>query len=462
MVLVSNKKKFQKAAGIISKKIGEHNVIDDPDILAGLAGDESTMPVCIPDFAIRVHSTADIALVLKEAYEADVPVVPRAGGTGKAGGAIPVTGCFVLDTSKMKKILEIDTDNLVATAECGVVTGDFHAAVEKEGLFYPPDPNSLETCCLGGNVAHNAGGPRAFKYGVTRNYIMGMDVVLMGGEVLSIGRNTVKSSAGYDLTGTMVGSEGTLAVFSRLKIALIHNPLHIVTALILFPDETSAGKATAKITSSGLRPRVLEFLDRELVKIIRLSGVDMVPEKTEALLLVEFDGENETVTETELDRLAEICEKEGASNVLTAKHGGDREKLWSARRVMSDAIKSRAKHKISEDIAVPRSQIPYLLTALKNLSDKNNVLIASYGHAGDGNFHVNILWDDELFEPEPTVEQVFKIAVSLGGTITGEHGVGLAKRKYLPLEKTPAQIAWMKRIKQLFDPKDLLNPGKIF
>jgi glycolate oxidase len=458
----SIKQRTEKAAVKISRRIGDHKVIVDPDILAGLAGDESICAPNPPDAAVRAKSVEDIVHVLQAAEEFEVPVTPRGGGTGKSGGAIPIFGGIVLDTSKMNQILEIDRSNAVAVVEPGVICGFFQTEVEKEGLFYPPDPNSLETCCLGGNAAHNAGGPRAYKYGVTRNYVMELETVFMGGEVLSTGRRTIKSSAGYDLTGTLVGSEGTLGVFSRLRLSLLHRPKHVVTALVLFPDEVSAGRATASITASGLKPGVLEFMDRELVAIVRKSGAEMVPEGTAALILAELDGNYESVLEDELDQLASLSEAEGATNVLTAKHGTDRERLWSARRTLSDAVKSRARHKISEDIAVPRSRIPEMLRALKSLGDENGVLIASYGHAGDGNFHVNVLWDDDGFDPEPTVEGVIRIAVSLGGTISGEHGIGLAKKKYLPFEKTSSQIALMKRTKHLFDPKGLLNPGKIF
>ena len=457
-----SKKKSEKAAAEIARILGSNRVVTDPDVLEGLAGDESVVAPVIPDAAVRAHSAADIRVTLEVAAKMEVPVTPRAGGTGKAGGAIPIRGGLVLDTSKMNRILEIDRANQIAVVEPGVITGVLQDTVDKEGLFYPPDPNSLETCCIGGNVAHNAGGPRAFKYGVTRNFVMGIETVLMGGELLPVGRRTVKCVAGTDLTGVMVGSEGTLGVFSKIRLALTHRPEFLVTALVLFNDEDAAGRAVANITSSGLRPRVLEFMDRELTAVIRGAGVDMVPEGTAALLLAELDGDHEVAVESDLDRLADICDAEDARDVLTAKHGGDRERLWSARRTLSDAVKARAKHKISEDIAVPRSKIPELLATLKRLSEAHGLLIASYGHAGDGNFHVNVLWDDDNINPEPAVEAVLRTAVDLGGTITGEHGVGVAKKPYLHLERSPTQIDWMRRTKQLFDPKGLLNPGKIF
>ncbi len=451
-----------KLAVDLARRIGRRNVLDDRDLLEGVAGDESACERRAPDLLVRVRSEDDIAATLEAALRFNVPVTPRAGGTGKAGGAIPVYGGVVLDTSRMKQIIEIDTQNHFAVVEPGVVTGELQQEVERLGLFFPPDPNSLETCCLGGNAAHNAGGPRAFKYGVTRNYVMGLHAVLMGGEVLVTGRKTVKSAAGYDLTGVMVGSEGTLGVFSKLRLGLIPKPPEVITLLVLFPDELSASKTIAAVVAKGLRPRVMEFMDRELAEIVRKSGVGMIPEGTGAILLAELDGMGEEALEPELDAFADICESFGSDEVLVAKHGGDRERLWAARRLLSDAVKERARFKVAEDIAVPRSRAPELLERLREVGRRHDVLIASYGHAGDGNYHVNILWDDPEWRPDATIEAVLRTALDLGGTITGEHGIGLAKKAYLSLEKSAAQIAWMRAQKALFDPKGLLNPGKIF
>jgi glycolate oxidase len=368
----------------------------------------------------------------------------------------------VLDTSRLKDLGEINRADLLAVVEPGMITGEFQATVEGEGLFYPPDPNSLETCCLGGNVAHNAGGPRAFKYGVTREYVMGLEAVLADGKLLDIGRRTIKCSAGYDMTGLFVGSEGTLGVFTRLRLRLIRNPPEIMTLLVIFADEIAAGRAVSNIVEAGLVPRVMEFMDGVLVDILRRSGAQVVPAGAGALLLVEIDGRDVDTVEAEAERLAEACEAQGALDVLVAKHGGDRSRLWSARRTLSDAVKERARFKIAEDIAVPRSKASILLEKLRSIGEKRGVLIASYGHAGDGNYHVNILWDDPEWDPEPTVKDVFELAIHLEGTITGEHGVGLAKKHYLPLEKNTRQLGIQKALKDLLDPKALLNPGKIF
>ncbi len=451
-----------KMAVALARRIGDHKVIDDPDILESFSGDESSCAPALPDLAVRAEEADDVIATVEEAEKFLVPVTPRGSGTGKAGSAIPIYGGVVLDTLKMNRILDIDKADLTAVVEPGCITGSFQSAVEQAGLFYPPDPNSLEDCSLGGNVAHNAGGPRAFKYGVTREYVMGVDVTLMGGTCFTTGRRTIKSVAGYDLTGLFVGSEGTLGVFTRMMLRLISKPPEVATLLVRFKDEITAGRAVSRIIEQGLRPRVLEFMDETLVGTLRLAGAGSIPEDTGALLLAELDGPSEQVVEGEVLLFADLCEKEQAIDVLMARHIGEREKLWAARRTLSDAIKKRADHKISEDIAVPRSKIPLLLEGLNRIEEKHGVLIASYGHAGDGNFHVNLLWDDPEWVPEPVLEDIFRLALDLKGTITGEHGVGLAKKKYLPWEKDVTHLDLQRNIKKLFDPKGLMNPGKIF
>jgi glycolate oxidase len=456
------REKTLKMAEALAREIGGHKVIDDADILESLAGDESHCEKSSPDIAVRAASAEDIVRTLALAERFEVPVTPRGGGTGKAGGAIPVFGGAVIDTSRMNRILEIQAADLTAVVEPGCVLGEFHKAVEAEGLFYPPDPNSLETCCLGGNAAHNAGGPRAFKYGVTREYVRGLDAALMGGQSLSIGCRTVKSVAGYDLVRLMVGSEGTLGVFTKLVLRLLRKPPELATLLVFFEDEIAAGRAVLKIIEKGLVPRVLEFMDEVLVETLRLSGVGNLPEGAGAMLLAEFDGAREETVEEDVALFADVCEAEGASEVLMARHVGERNRLWAGRRGLSDAIAKRVGHKIAEDVVVPRSAAPGLLMGVRELKKKHGVLLASYGHAGDGNYHVNVLWDDPEWDPWPAVEDVFRLVLSLGGSITGEHGIGLAKKKYLPWEKGEEQIALQKKIKAVFDPKGLMNPGKIF
>jgi glycolate oxidase len=446
----------------LSRRLGARKVVDDPDLLAELAKDESHAAPSMPDLAVRAACAEDVRAVLELAEERDVPVVARGGGTGKSGGAIPVSGGVVLDLRHMNQIVEIDRDNLLAVVQPGVITGALQVAVEAEGLFYPPDPNSLETCTLGGNAAHNAGGPRAFKYGVTREYVLGARVALMGGCELRTGKRTVKGVAGYDLTALLVGSEGTLGVFTELTLKLVRNPPEIATLLVRMPDEISAGRAVARIIAAGLVPRVIEFMDAIAVETLRASGAGGVPADTGALLLVEVDGPDAAGVERDASRLAEIAEAEGAVEVLMARHGGEREQLWAARRTLSDAIKKRARFKVAEDVAVPRAAAPRLLDGLRAIAERRRVLVPSYGHAGDGNYHVNVLWDDEGFDVEPVLADIFTLALSLGGTITGEHGVGLTKRAYLGMEVSAESIALQKELKRVFDPKGLMNPGKIF
>jgi glycolate oxidase len=445
----------------LARRIGEHKVIDDQDLLEGLAGDESHVSPRIPDLAVRARGADDVLALLELAAEHGAPVTARGGGTGKAGGAIPVVGGVVLDMTRMSRLVEVDAANLLAVVEPGMVTGEFQDAVEQEGLFYPPDPNSLETCTLGGNAAHNAGGPRAFKYGVTRSYVLGMELGLIGGQRARVGRRTVKGVAGYDLTALLVGSEGTLGVFTELTLRLLRKPPYLATLLIRFADEIAAGRAVARIVAAGLVPRVLELMEGVAVETVRLAGAP-VPEDTGAILLAELDGPTEELVEGDAVRLADLCEGEGAKEVLMARHGGDRERLWAARRTLSDAIKERAGFKIAEDIAVPRAAAPRLLEELRRIGERHRVIVASYGHAGDGNYHVNVLWDDEELDPWPVVRDIFGLALDLGGTITGEHGIGAAKIDDLPRELDPTALTLMKQLKGTFDPKGLLNPGKIF
>ncbi|HUT78935.1 MAG TPA: FAD-linked oxidase C-terminal domain-containing protein [Polyangia bacterium] len=449
-------------AGPLSRRVGSHKVIDDPDLLESLGRDESCCAPVAPDLAVRAHTRDDVIATLELCAGHGVPVTARGGGTGKVGGAIPARGGVVLDLTRLNSIVEINRDDLLAVVEPGLVTGVFQQAVEDEGLFYPPDPNSLETCTLGGNAAHNAGGPRAFKYGVTREYVLGAETVLMGGRVLRTGRRTVKGVAGYDVTSLLVGSEGTLGVFTGLTLRLVHRPPALATLLLRFADEVAAGRAVGRIVAAGLVPRVMEFMDGVLVETLRRSGAGSVPEGTGALVLAEVDGASPEIVEAESLRLAEAAEAAGAIEVLMASHGGERDRLWAARRGLSDAIKEAHGFKIAEDVCVPRSRAAELLEGLRGIGERRGLIVASYGHAGDGNYHVNLLWDDAGVDPGPALADVFGLVLSLRGTITGEHGVGLAKRAWLPRELGSENIALLRDLKRVFDPAGLMNPGKIF
>jgi glycolate oxidase len=334
--------------------------------------------------------------------------------------------------------------------------------VEAEGWFYPPDPNSLATCCLGGNVAENAGGPRAFKYGVTRDWVLGVDAFLIGGQRFFAGRRTTKGVTGYDVTALLVGSEGTLAVFGDVTLQLLPKPPEVMTLLVLFANVHAAGEAVAAAIAEGLVPRCIELLDGQTLDAMRRGG-NAIDARAGAMLLVEVDGDT-TACEREAERFGNACDGAGALEVLVAQDAAQRERLWSARRDMSHAVRKLTKKKLSEDVVVPRSRIVALLEHVAVLSEREKVRTLTYGHAGDGNLHVNFLWndDEELPAVERAIEGLFQEVVRLGGTLSGEHGIGVLKAPYLPLEQSAELISLERDLKRVFDPECLLNPGKIF
>lgn len=447
---------------LLDRALGPSKVLSTPDACASYAIDESDADPVVPDAVVLASSPDDIRKALAAASEAEVPIVPRAGGSGKSGGAVPVCGGVVLATLGMNAIKEINRNELVAVVEPGVITGDLHAAVEREGLFYPPDPNSLKMCALGGNIAENAAGPRAFKYGVTREYVLGLEVILMDGTRMHTGRRTVKGVTGYDMTALLVGSEGTLALTTEATLRLVPKPPSIMTLLVLFSSVHDCGKAVAAIVAAGLVPRCLELLDKATMNAIRARGVS-IDDRACAMLIIEVDGEPLTC-EAAAERIGDVCASSGALDVLVAQDESQRDRLWEARRMLSPATRAMAKYKIAEDVVVPRPMIPALLEEVDAISEATSIKMLTYGHAGDGNLHVNFLWNDP--ESAPRVEEglgrLFRSVISMRGTLTGEHGVGTSKSEFLELEQAPELIEMQMRIKKLFDPKGLLNPFKIF
>jgi glycolate oxidase len=449
-----------KALRLLERELGPSKVLTEREACEPFAADESEAQGRVPFAVVRAESSADILKALAVARAAEVPITPRSAGTGRTGGAVPVSGGIVLSTLGMSQIKEIDRREMLAVVEPGVVLEDLHAAVEREGLFYPPDPNSVKSCALGGNVAENAGGPRAFKYGVTREYVLGVEAFLIGGQRIAPGRRTVKGVTGYDVTALLVGSEGTLAVFGDVTLRLIPKPPSVMTLLALFADVGAASQAVATMTGAGLVPRCIELMDSHTLAAMRAAGNDL-SERAGALLLLEVDGEPRE-TEVQAERLADACE--GALDVLVAQDAGQREKLWGARREMSRAVRKLTRFKLSEDVVVPRQQIPELLDRVSQSCEALQVRHLTYGHAGDGNLHVNFLWDDEHEAPavERAIEQLFRDVVGLRGTLSGEHGIGVLKAPYLHLEQSNELIELQRDIKRVFDPQGLLNPGKIF
>ncbi|MBK7863969.1 MAG: FAD-binding protein [Archangiaceae bacterium] len=447
----------------VRAELGDVPVKDDEGTLTTYGHDESDTADYLPQLVAFARDTADVQRVLRACMKHGVPVTPVAARSGKSGGSLPLEGGVSLSLERMNRILEVNPEDLTATVEPGVILEAFQKAVEEKGLFYPPDPNSQAMCTLGGNIAENAGGPRALKYGVTRDYVLGLEWVMPSGEKLDVGRRTIKGVAGYDLTGLLVGSEGTLGIATRITLQLIPRPLRVMTALVIFKDVLQAARAVSAVLAAGVLPRTLELLDDVSIRAIDGRGFNF-PRGAGAAVIAEVDGNVEEGLFQELTRMGEVFEQGGALETLMAQDDSQREKLWAARRVVSSSLRAMKKHKISEDICVPRSKIPEAIERFKALGARHGLTVATYGHAGDGNLHANILYEGPHERPKVdlALEEMMRVTVSLGGTITGEHGVGLAKRNFLSFEQRPELISLQRSIKTLFDPKGLLNPGKIF
>lgn len=444
---------------------GDASVLTTPDALVPYSRDETPgLDPVMPAAVVRPTSAVHVPALLKACADAGCPVVPRGAGTGKAGGARPSGGDVVLSLEKLDRIVSIDKENLIARVEPGVILADFHAAVEAEGLFYPPDPASLRSCSLGGNVATNAGGPRALKYGVTRNYVSGLNAVLVDGTAVQTGVATAKGVAGYDVTGTFVGSEGTLGVFTELTLRLLPLPRGVQTALCVFDTPAAAARCVSAMFAAGVVPRTLEYMDRGSIDALRrLDTPYTFDASAEAALLVETDGISEEVAFAELERAMAVVQTTGATDVLLADDAKKRRAVWDTRRMLSSATRKWRGKKLSEDIVVPRTEVPAFVAAFDALGKKHGLSTCAFGHAGDGNLHAQICYttDDELPAVHAVLSQLFELTLAHGGTITGEHGIGIAKRDVLPLEQSPALLALQRRIKTAFDPRGLLNPGKV-
>jgi glycolate oxidase len=453
-----------RALVAMARRLPSDALLTAPDDCAPYARDASEAVGEVPAAVARARDAAQVAAVLAACHAHGVPVTPRAGGTSRVGGAVPVRGGVVLSVEGMDGIDELDRDELLCVVHPGLRTAALHAAVEAEGLFYPPDPSSLDSCRLGGNVAANAGGPRAFKYGVTRDYVLGLEVVLADGTPLSLGRRTRKGVTGYDLTGLVVGSEGTLAVVTRAALRLLPLPARVATLLVLLPDVHAAARAVSRLVARRLLPRCLELLDATTLALVRARTPLGLDPRARAMLLVELDGPDEQAVARDLERAGAALDDAGALDILVAKHEGDRAALWSARRDLSWALRTLARHKLSEDVVVPRTRVPALLDEVARIAEREGVRMPAYGHAGDGNLHVNLLWDDDADRPrvDRAIEALFRATVALGGTLSGEHGLGVLKAPYLPLEQAPPLIAAQRALKATLDPRGILNPGKIF
>jgi glycolate oxidase len=410
------------------------------------------------------RSTEEVARIVSHASEKGLAVVPRGAGTGMTGGAVPLKGAIVLSFEKMARILEADAENLNVLVEPGVINGRLQRELAARGFFYPPDPASMNFCTIGGNVAENAGGPRALKYGVTRDYVMQLEAVLASGEVITTGVRTHKGVVGYDLTRLLVGSEGTLAVITKIRLRVLPLPESAVTLLAFFMDAESAGRAVSETIAARILPRTLEFMDSEAIRAAEKFKPTGLPVGVEALLLIELDGSPEAI-EKEAEKVVGLCEGLGGRVEMAADEGA-RERLWECRRAVSPALYHLSPTKISEDVVVPRNRLPEMLGAMRKLSVETGLRIVNFGHAGDGNIHVNIMADrankEEYENAVALVRKIFELVLGLGGTISGEHGIGLTKADYIGMEIKKPEMELMKGIKRLFDPGNILNPGKIF
>ena len=448
--------------------VGEGNVLLGAEAMEPYAHDEVVGLRAEPEVVVRVTDAAQVADIFKLAQRERVPVTPRGAGMGLSGGAVPVCGGIVLSLEKMKRILEIDKENLMVTVEPGVITGDIHRAVEAEGLFYPPDPASLDSCTIGGNIAEGAGGPRAVKYGVTKDYVCGLEAVLPSGEIITCGGKLVKDVTGYNMIQLLIGSEGTLAVVTKIILRLVPLPKVRVDLLVPYDDFQSAANTVSAIIAHRIVPTAIEFMERDSVAAVeRLLQKEVPHHDAAAHLLIQLDGSRPEMVDADYEVVGDLCLEHGARDVLVAKDQHTRDRLWEARRKIIEALKHESPINHMEDVVVPRAEIPPLLKGIRDIAARHAVRVVSFGHAGDGNVHVNVLKDDlpaerwEALVPALT-EDIYRLTLSLGGMITGEHGVGVTRRRYLPLALDAAQIEIMRGIKAVFDPNGILNPGKIF
>ncbi|OPY76915.1 MAG: putative FAD-linked oxidoreductase [Syntrophorhabdus sp. PtaU1.Bin058] len=447
----------------IIRTVGEENVLTSPEERKCYSYDGRNEGV-IPDLIVFPSSAEDVSKILKLANQYRFPVIPRGQGSGLTGGSIPVCGGIILVFTRMNRIIEIDTENLTATVEPGVITFDLQQEAARHGLFYPPDPASFKYSSIGGNVAECAGGPNSLKYGVTRDYVLGLEVVKPTGEIINTGVRTMKGVVGYDLTRLFVGSEGTLGIVTKIIMKLIPLPEAKATILALFREVEDAAAAVSAIIAAKVVPSTIEFMDRASIQCSEQASPMGLPEGIGGLLLIEVDGDRESI-QPQVEKVNRIVLDKKAIQCDVTGDLQEADRLWQARRVLSQATYNLNPVKIAEDVVVPRSHIPTLIRALEEMEKRFGVPILSFGHAGDGNFHVSIMIKDtpeDRARAEKAVEALFEETIRLGGTLSGEHGIGTSKSAYLGMELSPEVITTMKKIKELFDPNNILNPGKIF
>ena len=448
--------------------VGGDSVITQHGGMEKYSHDETEDLTFYPDVVIKPKSAEEISALMKLCNQHQIPVTPRGAGTGLSGGALPVKGGVLLSMERFNQILNIDEENLQATVEPGVITEVFMDTVAEKGLLYPVDPASKGSCFIGGNVSHGSGGPRVVKYGTIREYILNLQVVLPNGEIIWTGANTLKYASGYNLTQLMIGSEGTLGIITKIVVKLIPKPTQDVLLLASFASNESACAAVSAIFRAGIVPSALEFMERRGVEWVKEHddiNFDL-KDDIQAFLLIEVDGTNQDVIFSDCEKINEVLEQFDCRDVLFADSSMQKEELWRLRRTMAVSVKSNSIYK-EEDTVVPRARLPQLIKGIKEIGNKYGFESVCYGHAGDGNLHVNIIkgnmsddaWHNEL---KGGISEIFQLTVSLGGTLSGEHGIGLVQKEFMPIKYTDAHFALWRGIKNVFDPNGILNPGKIF
>ena len=454
--------------------VGESFAVLDEERRYDYGHDETEDHSFLPDIVLKPGTTEEVSAIMRLCNAHHIPVTPRGGGTGLSGGALPVRKGVVISMERFNKILSIDELNLQAVVEPGVITEVFQMAVKERGLFYPPDPASRGSCFIGGNVSENSGGPKAVKYGVTRDYVLNLEVVLPTGDIIWTGANVLKNSTGYNLTQLMCGSEGTLGIITRIVFKLRGYPQKTVLLLLPFVTNAEACRAIAEIFRAGITPSGMEFFEREAAlktidyveKIYNARVTTPFPETMDAYLLCELDGNDDEVLMRDAERVMNVVENFAVGEVLFADTEAQKEELWKIRKNISPGVKAYSINR-AEDVVVPRGNLPALITGIKEIGRQFGFNSVCYGHLGDGNLHVDILKEnipDNLWNTSIVtgIGEIFRLAVSLGGTLSGEHGIGIAKRPYMPLAMKETNLELMRQIKKAFDPNGILNPGKIF
>lgn len=444
--------------------VGKENTLTEETDRRSYSYDAAVLEAVVPALVVRPVEEDQLGRVVKLAYDNDLPITVRGSGTNLSGGVIPEGNGIVILTNGLNKILEINEQDLYAVVQPGVVTSQFAAAVERKGLFYPPDPGSQAVSTLGGNVAMNAGGLRGLKYGVTKDYVMGMEIFDYKGELVKTGSRTVKCVTGYNMAGMMIASEGTLGVFSQIILKLVPPPKASKAMMAVFDDINKASEAVAGIIASHIVPCTLEILDKQCIKYVEAHTKAGLPTEADAILLIEVDGGHIELVESDAARVVDVCRKSGATDVRMAQNAEEKNKLWEARRNALPALARAKPTTVLEDATVPRSKVPAMVAAVNEIAKKYKLEIGTFGHAGDGNLHPTILCDrrdkEEFHRVEAAVDEIFDVALKLQGTLSGEHGIGKAKAKWMEKETNAATIEFSKNLRRALDPKYLFNAGK--